>query len=101
MKENGFKSLSVEELWGFREAIATALDAKMVAKKSVLEDRLKQLGHQARIDQIGKARRSYAAVSPKYRNPNQPSKTWSGRGKRPRWLAAALKSGKRLDDFRI
>jgi DNA-binding protein H-NS len=33
-------------------------------------------------------------VAPKYRNPAEPSMTWSGRGKRPRWFTAALKSGK-------
>src|SRR6185437_2396696 len=33
-------------------------------------------------------------VAPKYRNPADPSVTWSGRGKHPRWFTAALKSGK-------
>ena len=33
-------------------------------------------------------------VAPKFRNPANPSETWSGRGKRPRWFNAALKSGK-------
>jgi DNA-binding protein H-NS len=46
-------------------------------------------------------RRPYPAVVPKYRNPERPSETWAGRGKKPRWLAAQLKSGKRIDDFRI
>ncbi len=49
----------------------------------------------------GKPRRKYPAVLPKYRNPLMPSETWSGRGKQPRWLVAALKSGRKIDDFRI
>jgi hypothetical protein len=40
-------------------------------------------------------------VAPKFRNPENPSETWAGRGLKPRWLAAAIKSGKKLDDFRI
>jgi DNA-binding protein H-NS len=40
-------------------------------------------------------------VAPKYRNPENPAETWAGRGLKPRWLAAALKSGKKLDDFMI
>src|SRR5215468_9064064 len=40
-------------------------------------------------------------VAPKYRNPENPGETWAGRGLKPRWLAAALKSGKKLDDFVI
>ena len=30
-------------------------------------------------------------VAPKYRNPDDPSQTWTGRGKRPLWFVAALK----------
>ncbi|GFZ99958.1 H-NS family nucleoid-associated regulatory protein [Dyella caseinilytica] len=31
------------------------------------------------------------SVAPKYRNPDDPSQTWTGRGKRPLWFAAAVK----------
>jgi DNA-binding protein H-NS len=40
-------------------------------------------------------------VAPKYRNPENPSETWAGRGLRPRWLVAAIKGGKKLEDFAI
>lgn len=40
-------------------------------------------------------------VKPKYRNPADPSQTWSGRGKRPRWFHAALSSGKKEKDLLI
>ena len=46
-------------------------------------------------------RRSYPTVLPKYRNLDQPLETWAGRGKQPRSLVAQLRSGKRIDDFRI
>ena len=32
-----------------------------------------------------------ASVAPKYRNPDNASQTWSGRGKRPLWFNEALK----------
>ena len=35
----------------------------------------------------------------KYRGPS--GETWAGRGARPRWLVAAIKEGKKLDDFLI
>jgi len=38
-------------------------------------------------------------VPPKYRSPS--GETWAGRGARPLWLVAAIKGGKRLDDFLI
>jgi DNA-binding protein H-NS len=103
MKRNDFESLSIDELWVVREEAGRALAAKLVAEKRKLEKRLIQLTRQTQVDQNGDRikRRSYPAVFPKYRNPNQPSETWAGRGKQPRWLAAELGSGKRLDDFRI
>jgi DNA-binding protein H-NS len=31
------------------------------------------------------------SVAPKYRNPSNPSETWSGRGRQPVWFAEAIK----------
>ena len=46
-------------------------------------------------------RRKYPKVFPKFQNPNVPSETWSGRGKQPRWLTAALNAGLSIEDFVI
>jgi DNA-binding protein H-NS len=40
-------------------------------------------------------------VKPKYRNPQAPNETWSGRGKRPRWFVAAIGAGKKEKDLLI
>jgi DNA-binding protein H-NS len=40
-------------------------------------------------------------IPPKYRNPDNASETWTGRGRQPKWVAAALSSGKSLDDLKI
>lgn len=39
-------------------------------------------------------------VAPKYRHPTS-GETWSGRGKAPRWLAAAEAAGEKREDFLI
>jgi DNA-binding protein H-NS len=39
-------------------------------------------------------------VAPKYRNPAT-GETWSGRGLQPKWLKAALVSGRKLGDFAL
>ena len=41
-----------------------------------------------------------AKVAPKFRHPGT-GQTWSGRGLKPTWLAAALAEGKRMEDFAI
>ncbi len=40
-------------------------------------------------------------VAPKYRNPKNASETWTGRGRKPLWVQAALDSGKQLKDLAI
>ena len=44
-------------------------------------------------------RRTRAAAKPKYRNPSDPTQTWSGRGKRQRWFEAALSGGAAMEDM--
>ena len=103
MNRNNFKSMSTDELWALHEEVAARLATSLLAEKRLLEDRLKLLkgGIEAEREKSSTGRRPYPTVVPKFRNPDRPSETWAGRGKTPRWLAAKLKSGKRMDDFRI
>lgn len=41
-----------------------------------------------------------AAVA-KFRDPADPSKTWSGKGRRPQWYLAAIEAGASEDDLAI
>ena len=94
------KSMSTDQLSILYDEITAILTEKIVAQKRVLEDRLKQLDPVERTSETAR-RRPYPTVLPKFRNPDNPSETWAGRGKKPRWLSAHLKSGKRIEDFRI
>ncbi len=54
----------------------------------------------------GKARKttkgkSTGKVPPKYRNPDNATETWAGRGQQPRWLAAEVAKGRRVEDYLI
>ena len=102
MNRNDLNSMSTEELWALHEEIAVKLAAALLAEKRILEERLKQLkGGVEDRETSPTGRRPYPAVLPKFRNPDRPSETWAGRGKTPKWLAAKLKSGKQIDEFRI
>jgi DNA-binding protein H-NS len=90
------KEMSVEELWSLHEKIAAELTSKLTIEKAKLEERLGKLSSESRSE-----RRPYPKVLAKYRNPKNPKETWAGRGKQPRWLAAQLRSGKKLDQFLI
>lgn len=45
--------------------------------------------------------RTLGKVAPKYRNPANAADTWAGRGKPPRWLAAEMGKGRKLEEFLI
>ena len=106
-KKIDFDSWSLDELWAAHGEISGILSARIRAEKGELEKRLAVLsrgtisaGEIENLQPDGKTRRKYPRVLPKYRNP-QTAETWSGRGKRPRWLVAAVKSGRKIEEFRI
>ena len=106
MKKLHLEAMSVDDLWSLHEEISRILSARITSEKHELEKRLAILSR-GMASQIGslpvfgeRPRRRYPVVLPKYRNP-QTSETWSGRGKRPRWLIAAVKSGRKIEEFRI
>lgn len=81
---------------------------KAQAKKSLIAD-MEKLAREAGVslsELFGvavdkKATKTKPAVAAKYRNPNDASQTWSGRGRQPLWLAALIAEGKRLEDLAI
>jgi DNA-binding protein H-NS len=102
MKRHDFNSMSVDELWALRSEISSLLASSIAAEKAKLEKRLRQLqSNGVSSESPQRQRRPYPQVLPKYRNPAKSAETWAGRGKQPRWLAEQLRSGKKLDDFRI
>ena len=108
MGKLNLEGMDFEELWLLHEELTKILSEKISAEKLELEKRLAQLnpteptalarGSKVRAD---RPRRKYPEVLPKYFNPLTPEETWSGRGKRPRWLEAALQSGHSLEEFKI
>ena len=106
-------SLSMDELWALHEEVGAILSERITSEKRGLEERLAKLNgglipNRAKIKNGGSqaserraVRRKYPPVLPKFRNPSDPSETWAGRGKQPRWMVTQLKEGKKMDDFLI
>ena len=97
------KSMSIDKLSKLREQVVAALNAKVIEERRAVQDQLTKLDRLAAGGSRGKGVRDglRGAVAPKYRNPDNPAETWAGRGLKPRWLAAAMKAGKKLEDFSI
>jgi DNA-binding protein H-NS len=98
------KSMSIAKLQDLKAKVDAAISEKLKSRRHALETELSRLagysgaGRRGRPAGRGGARGS---VAPKYRNPENPAETWAGRGLRPRWLTAAMKGGKKLEDFAI
>jgi DNA-binding protein H-NS len=106
-------AITVEELWQLHAEISRVLSDRLTSQKRELEKRLAQLNPGRQVEPSDQpealsskglahaARRKYPRVFPKFRNPQIPSETWSGRGKQPRWLSAALNTGRKMEEFVI
>jgi DNA-binding protein H-NS len=94
------KSMPVHKLMDLRNRVQATLGAKATEARRMLQTKLTQLARAGNGISRGRAVLG-SKVAPKYRNPDNPSETWAGRGLRPRWLAAALKGGKKLEHFAI
>jgi DNA-binding protein H-NS len=94
------KTMSVAKLQALKSQVEAAISAKVTERRRELELELSKLAGFGRRGKGGRGSRM-GPVAPKYRNPEDPAETWAGRGLKPRWLAAAIKSGKKLEDFAI
>lgn len=102
MTDSALAKLSIDDLWSFHKQICLMLEQRLQNERSKLQHRLDELGRKlggtsADIPQ----RRPYPKVEPKFRNPEDPLTTWSGRGRQPRWVIDLLSAGRAMEDFRI
>ncbi|SDJ59984.1 MULTISPECIES: H-NS family nucleoid-associated regulatory protein [Bradyrhizobium] len=107
-KKLDLDAMSVDEMWKLHEQIGQMLSVRLTSEKRELEKRLAHLRREHEMNPASsealsapRERRKYPRVYPKYQNPEEPSETWSGRGKQPRWLTAALKTGHKIEEFII
>jgi DNA-binding protein H-NS len=98
------KSMSIDRLIGLRQRVDAALNSKVVDQRRTLESELSKLARFQGGAPRSKSTLGFGArgkVAPKYRNPDNHSETWAGRGLKPRWLTAAIKAGKKAEHFLI
>ena len=89
--------MSIEGLMDLRKRI----DQMLLERRAELQKQLERIAvvSGARVVRGGGSVLKGKKVPPKYRG--RSGETWAGRGARPRWLVAAIKDGKKLDDFLI
>jgi DNA-binding protein H-NS len=119
-------AMTVAELLALRDAVQGALSGKIDAERRELQRQIEALSALTTSPtSVGTTRSSRGTVvargsrragrrgngkthplkgrtvAPKYRDPNNPSQTWAGRGQAPRWLTAYEGQGRKREDFLI
>jgi DNA-binding protein H-NS len=99
------KSMSIDKLLTLKNQVEAILSSKVSEQRRALESELSKLGRFQDGGGRGKSTLgrggARGSVAPKYRNPDNAGETWAGRGLKPRWLSAAIKAGKKIEDFAI
>lgn len=101
------ENMSAAELSAMQARIEQMKIGKQNAERAAVRDKLLKIATDAGFDihdLFGGGRRGGARgkVAIKYRDPKNPANTWTGRGRMPRWMAAATKGGKaKKEDFLI
>jgi DNA-binding protein H-NS len=97
------KEMSIDDLLDLRSRVNETLKGRLDAERRALEERLARL-NEAAAERSNESRPSPLKgrkLVPKYRNPQNPSQTWAGRGQMPAWMAAAVAAGASIADFEI
>ena len=98
MAKVSLSGMAVEALMDLRKRVDQALNQHRAKLQRQLES-IAVIGGGRRVVRGGGSALKGRKVPPKYRSHS--GDTWAGRGARPRWLVAAIKGGKKLDDFLI
>jgi len=101
------KSMTLAELLKAKTKIESAIFQRLDAERRQLSKAMTRVETQSarnakRMKTLSRKPRKARKLPIRFRNPDNPSETWAGRGLRPRWLVAALKSRKKkLADFAV
>jgi DNA-binding protein H-NS len=98
-----FDEMSITEIYLLIGDAENAISQKKEAEKSQVLEEMKALAKDRGFEfsefMSGKKPRKKAAV--KYRNPENYEQTWTGMGRKPKWLVEVLEGEESLENFKI
>lgn len=100
--------LNLAELTELQSVIHTEINQRKTAAKSSLIEDLKALARKSGFsleELLGtgqpRPKRLRSMTAAKFRNPQDLTQTWSGRGRRPHWIIELLATGTSLDSLAV
>lgn len=104
------EALSIDELRDLRKNVERAITSFQDRKRREAQAAAAEIArqHGFSLNELtgqkttrGRQANSETSAPPRYANPDNASQTWSGRGRRPAWIAAQLEAGRTLEDMAI
>lgn len=103
MADIDLQKMSKEELVALQKDVSKAIsnfDERIKAEAlAKLEATAKEMGFS--LSDLTGGKKAGKVNPPKYRNPDDATKTWTGRGRQPQWIKDALAAGKDLEELAI
>ena len=100
--------LILSELQGLRARVDQEIETRRLQVRKEGLEKIKSIAAEYGLsaDELktlleNKAVGRRGVVAPKYRDPKDSQNTWTGRGRRPKWVEAFLNSGGQLEQIAI
>lgn len=112
MSEDKLSKLTVEELLKhpvkdlltLQSNLAHAIEQRKEQDRSELLSKINSLASDAGFslsELLSEKPTKKAPTKAKYRNPNNKDESWTGKGRKPKWLVDLLDAGRQLEEFEI
>jgi DNA-binding protein H-NS len=102
-KMSGADKMSYAQLVALRDQLDQSMIEKQKSQRATLRQKMADMvkEHGLSIEELlGKTRKGKGSVAVKYRDPQNPANTWTGR--MPRWMVAPTKGNKaKKEDFSV
>ena len=100
------QNLSLDELKQLQKDIDAAIKGYEARKLAEARSKIAAIAAEmgVKLEDVvrgGGKGKSKSMSIPKYRHPENPAVTWTGRGRKPQWFTEAIENGASEDDLKI
>lgn len=103
MVKDDLKDMSLNDLKKLQKDVDKAIknfeERQRKEALAAADEAARKLGYS--LSELTGAKKTKSKAPAKYAHPENPSLTWTGRGRQPVWYKEALKSGKKEEDLLI
>jgi DNA-binding protein H-NS len=99
--------LALRDLVDLQQRVQKAISVAKDRERAELKQKISQMAETSGFSVTelfggrGASSRGKSTGVARFRNPDNPAETWTGRGRKPNWLLTRLANGESMEDFAI